>query len=188
MDLISELHYRQARAGSPAATEVVVEALRPRLRSMAFYYARCSHEDADDLLQEAWIGLLEAIRDLDLDIGNPEQYLIQRARWRLLDAIKYARVRRCTSLHAMVVEESDPGWPGDMDMVVAAADIHAFTAGLKSVQRAVLLCLLSGLTWREAGHRLGCSSANIAYHVRQIRLHYEKWTGESLAAAPVQSK
>ncbi|HET6453664.1 MAG TPA: class I SAM-dependent methyltransferase [Armatimonadota bacterium] len=29
--------------------------------------------------------------------------------------------------------------------------------------------------WREAGNTLGCTSANIAYHVRQIRRRYEEW-------------
>ena len=86
--------YERARAGDPAATEAVVESLRPRLERMASYYARCSGEDPDDLLQEAWVGLLEALPLLDLGIGSPDQYLIQRARWRLLDAVKRARVRR----------------------------------------------------------------------------------------------
>ena len=80
--------YERARAGDPAATEAVVEALRPRLVRMAAYYARRSGEDPDDLLQEAWVGLLEALPALDLGIGSPDQYLIQRARWRLLDAVK----------------------------------------------------------------------------------------------------
>jgi len=49
--------------------------------------------------------------------------------------------------------------------------------------------LLRGLTWRETGHALGCTSANIAYHVRQIRRHYEVWSNEvqlhTSAACPV---
>ena len=49
---------------------------------------------------------------------------------------------------------------------------------LSVTQRAVLACLLAGLTWREAGDLLGCSSANIAYHVRRIRRQYEAWSGE----------
>src|SRR5438093_1442555 len=84
--------------GYPAAIEAVVRALRPRLAKMAAYYARCTGEDEDDLLQEAWLGLLQSLPELDLTIGRPEQYLIQRARWRLLDAVKRARVRRCLAL------------------------------------------------------------------------------------------
>ena len=70
--------FERAREGDPFATEVVVSALRPRLVKMAAYYARCSGEDADDLLQEAWVGLLEALPNLDLAIGCPEQPDLRR--------------------------------------------------------------------------------------------------------------
>ena len=52
-------------------------------------------------------------------------------------------------------------------------------------QRAILDCLLAGLTWREAGSVLGCTSANIAYHVRQIRRQYEEWAGDGYLAPPM---
>ena len=42
--------------------------------------------------------------------------------------------------------------------------------------------LLAGFTWREAGDALGCTSANIAYHVRQIRRQYEAWSGADVIA------
>jgi len=175
--------FERARAGDPRAKEALVESLRPRLTKMAAYYARCCGEDPDDLLQEAWVGLLEALPDLDLRIGSPEQYLIQRARWRLLDAIKRARVRRCTPLP---LEEAAYDQTSALETAVAAACVAEFVRQLKATQRAVLDCLLSGLTWREAGDVLGCSSANIAYHVRQIRQQYEAWSaaGETPAQGP----
>lgn len=173
--------YQAARDGNPIATAALVEALRPRLLSMACYYARCSHEDPDDLLQEAWLGLLEALQYLDLGIGSPEQYLIQRAKWRLLDAIKRARVRRCDSLHGTEWEQTEPDVESaaSLETVLIAAHIEQFTQQLKATQRAVLGCLLAGLTWRETGCVLGCTSANIAYHVRQIRRHYETWNSQT---------
>jgi RNA polymerase sigma-70 factor (ECF subfamily) len=152
--------------------EAVVESLRPRLVKMAAYYARCSGEDADDLLQEAWVGLLQALPELDLRIGSPDQYLIQHARWRLLDAIKRARVRRCASLEA---EDQEENPTAALETAVAAACVAEFAGQLQANQRAVLDCLLAGLTWREAGLVLGCTSANIAYHVRRIRRRYEEW-------------
>ena len=75
--------FARASRGDAAAVAAVVECLRPRLTRMACYYARCASENADDLLQEAWLGLLDALRELDIEIGSPEQYLIQRARWRV---------------------------------------------------------------------------------------------------------
>jgi RNA polymerase sigma factor (sigma-70 family) len=149
---------------------------------MAAYYARCSGEDADDLLQEAWVGLLESLPQLDTRIGSPEQYLIQRARWRLLDAIKRARVRRCASMDEERFDQLAGGASSaPMEQALEEACLVEFTRQLKPIQRAVLECLLAGLTWREAGRALGCTSANIAYHVRQIRRAYERWVGGSLA-------
>jgi RNA polymerase sigma factor (sigma-70 family) len=165
--------FERARGGDRSATEVVVTALRPRLVKMAAYYARCSGEDPDDLLQEAWVGLLEALPELDVRIGSPDQYLIQHARWRLLDAVKRARVRRCAPLDEAAVEQL--ACPS-VEHALARACVWEFAAQLKTTQRAVLDCLLAGLTWREAGNALGCSSANIAYHVRQIRRQYEAWS------------
>jgi RNA polymerase sigma factor (sigma-70 family) len=138
---------------------------------MAAYYAHHSGEDVDDLAQEAWLGLLEALPELDLDIGQPEQYLIARARWRMLDTIKRERVRRCVPLDDGLTEATCHA-PDD---IVTSACASEFASHLKSTQRAVLGCLLSGLTWREAGEHLGCASANIAYHVRKIRRRYEEW-------------
>lgn len=154
-----------------------MEALRPRLERMAGYYARRCGEDADDLLQDAWVALLDALSEVDLRIGNPEQYLIQKARWRMLDAIKRARIRRCAPL--------DQEWlpdHGDEPAEVAVADVatREFIGRLTPTQTAIVACLLEGRTWREAGSQLGCTSANIAYHMRQIRREYAVWEEEGV--------
>ena len=161
----------RARGGDPLATKHLVEALLPRIRKMAYYYARCCGEDPDDLLQEAWVGFLEGLKEIDLTIGRPEQYLIQRARWHMLDAIKRARVRRCAPLETEEVKAPTMSH----ESAVGEACVSEFAGRLQNNQRAVLDCLLDGLTWREAGSTLGCTSANIAYHVRQIRRRYEEW-------------
>jgi RNA polymerase sigma factor (sigma-70 family) len=163
---------QRARCGDRTAKADLVDRLRPRLERMAGYYARRTGEDADDLLQEAWLGLLDALPALDLRIGRPEQYLIKRAKWRMLDAVKRARVRRCAPLD----EDFAPPTPGPVDAAVDAASLGQFREQLQENQRAVLECLLAGLTWREAGSALGCTSANVAYHVRQIRRRYEAWS------------
>lgn len=167
--------YARARAGEAAALRRLVATLRPRLVRMAAYYARCADENPDDLLQDAWVGLLEALPMLDTNIGSPEQYLIQQARWRLLDSIKRARVRRCASLEDVFLEVLIAD---DLEQAQAQACVSDFADRLKDTQRAVLDCLLRGLTWREAGDALGCTSANIAYHVRQIQRQYVHWNGE----------
>ena len=148
---------------------------------MAWFYARRTHEDADDLLQEAFIGLLEALRELDVSIGNPEQFLILRARWRLLDAIKHSRLRRHDLLDDMRYEVCADDELPDVrasytDHILASLAIADFARRLKPTQQAVLQCLMHGLTWRETGCVLGCTSANVAYHVRQIAQSYTKWS------------
>ena len=168
-----------ARSGDRRALDILITRLHPRMARMAAYYARCCREDADDLLQEAWTGLLEALPGVDLHIGDPEQYLLRYARWRLLDAVRRSQAKRVPST-------------GDDELAYISCDIQhnalrevemaGFLLELKETQRAILACLLAGMTWREAGNRLGCSSANIAYHVRQIRQRYEAWNaGESPA-------
>lgn len=161
--------------GDPTATEELVEELRPRIASMAGYYARCTGEDPDDLLQEAWVGLLQALPELNTCIGSPEQYLIRHARWRLLDAVKRARVRRCAPLDDFTDDCLPHPAP---ESAIESAFVSEFAERLKESQRAVLGCLMDGLTWREAGEALGCTSANVAYHVRQIKRQYAVWAEE----------
>jgi DNA-directed RNA polymerase specialized sigma24 family protein len=117
--------------------------------------------------------MLEALREVNPHIGDPEQYLLKHARWQLLDVIRRARVRRHAGLENEESEHlANASTAGDQ----TAVEVAEFIARLKPNQRAVLMCLLAGLTWREAGHTLGCSSANVAYHVRQIRRAYEHWS------------
>jgi RNA polymerase sigma-70 factor (ECF subfamily) len=166
--------FERARGGDPAALAALVLALRPRLEKMAAFYARRCGEEPDDLLQEAWLGLLEALPSLDVRIGAPEQYLIRRAKWRLLDWIKRSRLRRCASLEEAAVETRV--FPSEE--VQEAVLVGAFLERLNPTQKKLLRCLLRGLTWRETGRVLGCTSANVAYHVRRIRRQYQDWSGE----------
>jgi RNA polymerase sigma factor (sigma-70 family) len=163
--------YSCARDGDPAARADLVDHLKPRITKLAVYYARRTGEDADDLQQEAWCGLLEALPDLDVRIGSPEQHLLKRARWRMLDAVRRARVRRCRPLphEEMLVVETHA------DHVLGQRVAEEFALRLKSTQRNILKCLMTGMTWRETGDALGFTSANVAYHVRQIRREYEEW-------------
>jgi RNA polymerase sigma factor (sigma-70 family) len=161
----------RASQGDRSALNEVIIRLRPRIERMAVYYGRRCGTDADDLLQEAWLGVLAALPNVDPTIGSPEQHLIKRAKWRLLDTIKRESIRKCEALP----EEADAGFACSEE-IVASANASQFRMLLKPAQRNVLDCLLAGLTWREAGRVLGCTSANIAYYVRQIRRRYEEWS------------
>jgi RNA polymerase sigma factor (sigma-70 family) len=165
--LIPNFVFRRARVGDTRAIERIVAALRPRVSRMAAYYGRLGYSAAD-LEQEAWAEMVTALRTIDLEIGVPEQYLLQRARWRVADAVRRWRRRPTDSL-------------GEVDGQYASlchADDHSQTfvddliARLEPTQRAVMNLLLSGSTWREAGDALGFTSANVAYHVRRVRTTY----------------
>ena len=165
-----------AQAGDPDARQRLVTALRPRLASMARHYARCCHEDSDDLLGEAWFAVFDALAVTDVNIGQPEQYLLKRARWRILDYIKWVRRRRCAEpLGDLEAEQAADVAP----QVVAEATVSEVAENLSGTQQVVLRRLLRGDTWREVADHLGCSSANVAYHVRRIREHCMSVVGEA---------
>jgi DNA-directed RNA polymerase specialized sigma24 family protein len=160
----------------------LIHELHARIARMAAFYARCSGIDADDLLQDAWVCVLEAQHQHD-GTGLLKPWLIRRARWRMLDVIKHHRFRQMPG-----VEDCDGAaeWVGD-DSVLETKE---FAEQLSGLQQRILRSLVNGRTWREAGAELGCTSANIAYHVREIRRRYQIWSGHresSLAAAARES-
>ncbi|HLJ57590.1 MAG TPA: sigma-70 family RNA polymerase sigma factor [Chthonomonadaceae bacterium] len=151
----------------------IVDALTTRIDKMAAYFGRTCGVDADDLRQEAWLAIFEMAPKLDLSIGSPEQHLLKRARWRILDTIRAHRRRQhvsLTDLHAQDATYTER-W-GD-------ADLAELNARLTIVQRRILRALMEGYTWREVGALLGCTSANVAYHVRKIRAVYDAVTEAS---------
>jgi len=149
------------------ATDTVLCQLEDRVEQMADYYAHCFRLDRDDLAQDAWLAVFEALREFDPAIGELKPYLVQRARWRILDAIKYAISRKSSGLNA---GSDDPAFLVFADE--AGAEVAEFLAHLTPFQRQILACLMDGRTWRDTGDMLGCTSANIAYHVREIRRRY----------------
>lgn len=155
----------KAQQGDGRARRRLVEIIRPRLTRMAWRYARCSREEYEDLLGEGWCAVFSALRETDLAIGQPEEFLLKRARWRMLDYIKWARRRRAGEVAwTPGAEEADEA-SGMMERVLLAQ----LAATLSATQRLVLGRVLHGQTWREVGEALGCSSANVAYHMARIR-------------------
>lgn len=148
---------------------------------MCAYYARRTSEDTDDLLQEAWVGMIEALSEVDIEVGCPEQYLIQRARWRVLDAIRRSQLRM-----KLPHEPLDGDFIDEKSFAVMfeQANVHAFLAQLSSLHHSIVVCLLEGMTWRETGSVHGCTSANIAYHVRRIRQSFEDWMSVDNCPSP----
>lgn len=146
-------------------TDRLISEIEHKVVKMAGYLGRRCGVDADDLLQDAWLAVLEMIPRLDPEIGSPELHLIKRAKWRMLDSIRYHRRRVVVSLdQSLEVGISMPSTDG--------IDISDVLPHISPVQQQILRGLLEGYTWREVGNIVGCSSANVAYHVKKIRSVY----------------
>jgi RNA polymerase sigma factor (sigma-70 family) len=174
----------KAKEGDTEAVNAIVDELKERIERMAKYYAVCCGEDAGDLGQEAWLGVLEALKHVDVQVGDPRHYLVRHAKWRLLDFVKWSKRRQHDALDGLEDFEA-------FDVESTAVDsayCEQFLSRLNHRQQTLLGYLLSGYTWREAGEKLGCTSANIAYHIRQIQQAYLRWSDDgSLAMGHVQS-
>ncbi len=146
----------------------MLETIKSRIEKMAAYFGRQCGVDPDDLRQEAWVAVLETLPHLDLTVGTPEQHLLKRARWRILDSIRWQRRRQHLALRGLELNSAtylDPR---------SDIDLAALQSELTPIQKRILRGLLEGYTWREVGDIVGCTSANVAYHVRRIRAIYNK--------------
>ena len=194
---------QDAKCGDKAAQDRLRETLRPRMESMAGYYASRTGMDAADLLQEAWLAVFEALPTVDVTIGTPAQFLLKHARWQILDHIRWNKRRSHEMLDDTVAESASfaaaggsalgagSAWgaassrPGTSDVETRLL-VEALQAKLSSRQQIILQGLLEGRTWRQIGDSLGCTSANIAYHVRGIRQAYGEMMGAGGVPLPLQ--
>lgn len=167
-----------ARAGDAVAQDRLRETLRPRMESLAGYYASRTGMDAGDLLQEAWLAVFEVLPTVDVTVGTPSQFLLKHARWQILDHIRWNKRRTHDKLDDLMTETAEmsensfgasPNWSGSTADVEARMLVEDLEQRLNQRQRAILHGLLDGHTWRQIGDSLGCTSANVAYHVRGIR-------------------
>ncbi len=156
------------------ATSDEIRLMSPRLWSMARHYALRSKMEPEDLYQEACLGVLLGLEDLDPTIGSARQYLLKRARWRILDVVKKEVPKRNISnedsekVDEVFIQEDDCEGRFRND---------EFLERLSRMQRNIVIHLMEGCTWQETGRRLGCSSPNVAYHVRDIRRRLQDWMG-----------
>lgn len=143
----------------------LIEALTSRIEKMAAYFGRQRGVDENDLRQEAWVAALEMLPRLDHGVGSAEQLLLKRVRWRILDTIRFQRRRIHLELDEIQRQATYLDSRHDID-------ISLLNARLTTPQRRILRGLMEGCTWREVGALIGCTSANVAYHVRRIREAY----------------
>lgn len=146
----------------------ILDSLKTRIEKMAAYFGRRCGVDEEDLRQEAWLAVLEMLPRLDRTVGSPEQHLLKRARWRILDTIR--RQRRRLHLPLADLEPQSASYLDSRHNL----DLSLLQSRLTIMQQRIVRALLEGYTWREVGDLIGCTSANVAYHVRKIRGVYQE--------------
>ena len=166
----------KARAGDNAACQQISDLLRDRVLRTAGHYASLTGMDREDLQQEMWLGMLIGLQQVDVSIGDPLYYLFLRGKWRLLEAIRRSERERADSLDngvcvpdRLVFEEE-----------VCNRWLALKLAGrLRGPQRKILDGLMDGFLQEELAQTLGCTPANVSYHVRKIREGYRALSAEN---------
>jgi RNA polymerase sigma factor (sigma-70 family) len=159
----------RARQGDDAARQQISDMLRDRVLRTAGHYASITGMDREDLQQEMWLGMLLGLQHVDVTIGDPLCYLFLRGKWRLLEAIRRSERERTESLDAgaaMLERASFEEEVGSRWLALRLA------SRLRGPQRMILEGLMQGYLQEELAQSLGCTAANVSYHVRKIREGY----------------
>lgn len=165
----------RARAGDRSAVDRLEDLLRERVLRTAGHYAHLTGMDREDLQQEMWLGMFMGLQQVDVNIGDPLCYLYLRGKWRLLEAIRRSDRERAEPL-------DDGAYIPDRrlfeDEVHSRWLTRELADRLKGPQRQILEGLLQGRMQEELATTLGCTAANVSYHVRKIREGYRALAAE----------
>lgn len=159
----------RAKRGDRQATADLAGRLRGRVRGIALYYATRSPQDVDDIEQEVWLGILTAVREVDVSIGDPVQFLLKRGRWKALDSIKRSFRRREDAVEDMSMVRDHQQFE---DGVLTACLVEELKQRLSDRQATIVDYLVAGRSGEEVAQILGCSPANVTYHVKRIRQEF----------------
>jgi RNA polymerase sigma factor (sigma-70 family) len=142
----------RVRAGSDAAFETIVERYREPLTGFAARMLGGSHADADDVVQDAFIRALPALRTSDRPMAL-RSWLYMIVRNRAFDHLRASSARRTDSdekLHLVALPDADPA-----ERAVAREELAAVVRGIGALPERQRLALVG----REMG---GASHAQLA--------------------------
>jgi RNA polymerase sigma factor (sigma-70 family) len=155
-----------SRTGHSDARSLLVTHLHPRVRRLARYYAFRSAHEAEDLEQEIWLGVLAALQEVDVTIGDPIAYLMKHGRWRALEAVKRLHRHREEALEPTDLWDRQSG---PEHSAVNTVLLDHLKSRLTPAQQNVLEGRLAGWSGEEMAESFGCTPANVSYHLRRIR-------------------
>ena len=165
----------RARQGDRGAREQISSLLKDRVVRTAGHYASLTGMDREYLQQEMWLGMLMGLQQVDVTIGDPLCYLFLRGKWRLLEAIRRSERERAESLESGAFVPDRAVFEDEVHSRWVALQLHG---RLRGPQRAILAGLLEGYLQEELAQSLGCTAANVSYHVRKIREGYQALAAE----------
>jgi len=166
----------RARRGDADAKEQISGMLRDRVLRTAGHYASLTGMDRDDLQQEMWVGMLIGLQQVDVTIGDPLCYLFLRGKWRLLEAIRRSERDRAESLESGAAVHDRASFE---DEVFSRWLTVRLSSRLRGTQQVILQGLLQGYLQEELAESLGCTAANVSYHVRKIREGFRALAAEN---------
>jgi len=155
----------KARSGDSAACEALARALSPRVDSCSRHYARCSGIDEDDLRQEMWVGIFAALGRVDARKGDPLRYLVAQGRYALLS---HLRQSGSGWQPLELTDDIEDGLCVEREVLDSHMTERAL-GYLDEAGRTIVCYLLQGHTRSDAARLLGCTPANITYHLRRAQ-------------------
>ena len=190
-----------ARQGQQDALLSLLESYRPLLRMIARrFFLPCG--DVDDLLQEATIGFIKAIRDFQPDLGLPFRPFAELCAARqVITAVKTATRQKHLPLNtaislnrprydddAATLEEFIPDGEAESpeEMMVRLEEGAAVMAAVRDLlspyERAVILHWLDGMSFQEIADACGThlkSVDNALWRVKcKLRRHFTREAAE----------
>ncbi|CAM4191777.1 RNA polymerase sigma factor [Roseateles saccharophilus] len=134
-----------------------------------------SAQDADDLVQEAWVRLAGYQREQE--VAQPEAFMMRTALNLSIDVHRARMTRGCEVLveDAVIIDLA----PTAEDSMLAKERVARLSAGLarlSETSRAILLShRLDGLTYGEIARARGVSVSTVHIHVAKATLQLTSW-------------
>jgi RNA polymerase sigma-70 factor, ECF subfamily len=157
----------RARQGDSAAFEVLVRRYMRPAHAIALGVVK-EPADAEDVCQDAFVRALERLDDCDP--ARFGAWLLRIVRNRAHSVRRYLGVREAAPLDALVVATGEAGPHRTLERSRLRDDLLAALAGLKEVQRhVVLLHDLEGWKHREIGAMLDLPEGTVRAHLFHAR-------------------
>ncbi len=165
-----------AQKGDEAAFSQLVTRLLPLVRRQAAKY-NCQELDADDLLQEGFIGLLSAVRGYHAEGEKPFlPYVSVCVQNSILSALRKTRGGRGVNPAEIVPWEDDfmespaPSIEEQQDLREQCDALWQFVAThLSETEKQVLKLFLTGLSYGEIAELLGITSKSVDNALQRVR-------------------